>query len=193
MDPSMLSHEKNCGQKTNSTAVITAAKPMFTTRATVAISDTARVEDEFPSTRVTSTVEAVPMAESAMVTMLSICKALPTAAAGSEPRGASMNWLMFPIIICMNSSTNSGTESTNTSLAVVFSAGARRARSRRVVRARFAASRAFEVKRAACAAAKWYMGFPSPFRFNGYGPCSIRHGNDPSGGSTSIHRMRIHE
>ena len=163
MDPSMCSQEKNCGQKRNSTAVIAAASATFTTRATVAISDTLLVADDFPSTRVTSTVEAVPMADSALVTMLRICSALPTAAAGSVPNGASMKWLMFPIIICMNSSTNSGTESTNASPAVVFSAGERRARSRRVVCARFAAPRAFDDRCAACAAAARYMGFRPPF------------------------------
>ena len=59
---------------------------MFTTSATVAISETERFVEDAPNTRVMRTVDAVPMADSAMVTILSICKALPTAGGriGSE-------------------------------------------------------------------------------------------------------------
>ena len=91
MDASMLSHAKNCGQKAISTAVMAAERTIFTMSATVAISDTEPFDEEPPRTRVMSTVDAVPIADRAMVTMLSICSALPTAAAGCVPSGASMN------------------------------------------------------------------------------------------------------
>ena len=135
---SMLSREKNCGQNANSTAVIRPANTAFTTSAKVAISETERERStpDPPRTRVTSTVDAVPIADNAMVTMLRICKALPTAAAGCVPRGASMNWLTLPIMICMNSSTNNGMLKASTSLGAVLSAGVRAARSVRTARTR---------------------------------------------------------
>ena len=89
---------------------MTPASVTFTTNAIVAISDTLRWAFFFPTTRVMSTVEAVPMAERAMVMMLSICSAFPTAAAGSVPKGDSMTWFTLPTMICMNSSMNKGIE-----------------------------------------------------------------------------------
>ena len=152
----MLSQEKNCGQNATRTAVITAASTMFTTSATVAISETERFVEDAPNTRVMRTVDAVPMADSAMVTILSICKALPTAAAGSVPSGASMNWLTLPIMICINSSTNSGRERTNTSLLDVRSAGARPARAERASRRCPARSRAPDCARMHAPAVQLY-------------------------------------
>ena len=84
--------EKNCGQNANSTAVMRAPQAPRSPRARRWRSPISCAwTTAFPSTRVTSTVDAVPMADSAMVMMLSICSALPTAAAGSVPSGASMH------------------------------------------------------------------------------------------------------
>ena len=165
---SMCSHPKNCGQNVNSTAVMSAPRAMFTTSATVAISDIVRLDEAFPSTRVTSTVDAVPMADNAMVMMLSICSALPTAAAGSVPCGASIIWFTLPTMICMNSSMNSGTDSTNTSADEVFSAGARPARALRASPARRRAPCACPQAPCAHPRAPWAnavmdMGFSAPF------------------------------
>ena len=135
MAESTFKRAKSCGQKANSTAVMTPASVTFTTNAIVAISDTLRWAFFFPTTRVMSTVEAVPMAERAMVMMLSICSAFPTAAAGSVPKGDSMTWFTLPTMICMNSSMNKGIESLNTSPVDVLSAGDPH-------RARFCAARA---------------------------------------------------
>ena len=202
MDPSMCSQEKNCGQKRNSTAVMAAASATFTTRATVAISDTLLVADDFPSTRVTSTVEAVPMADSAMVTMLRICSAFPTAAAGSVPSGASINWLMLPIIICMNSSTNSRDGKHEHVRRLWFSppenAGAFATRRLRALRGSARFRRQARRLRGSCS----IHGFPSSFRMkrprwrpvdNSHEACSIRHVNNPPGGCGFLHVFRIHE
>ena len=167
---SMCSQLKNCGQNANSTAVMRAPKAMFTTSATVAISDIVRLDEAFPSTRVTSTVDAVPMADSAIVMMLSICSALPTAAAGSVPCGASIIWFTLPTMICMNSSMNSGTDSTNTSADEVFSAGARPARALRASPARRRAFCAFPQAPCARPRAPWAnavmdMGFSAPLSY----------------------------
>ena len=163
----MCSQEKNCGQKRNSTrswpprALRSPRGPQWRSP-TPCWSPTIS-----PSTRVTSTVEAVPMADSAMVTMLRICKRVSHRGGrlGSQRRQHKLVDVTDHNLHGTVPRT-AGRKARHILSAVVFSAGERRARSRRVVCARFAAPRAFDDRRAASGSCSIH-GFPSSFRMNG--------------------------